>query len=342
MLTRTMRIGIAVTVMASGTTWAQPITTELGIDWITIGHSGNRDTLASEMTTIPGFREPVGGVNYEYRIMRTEVDSALHAEFLNDYRPFIPADQNPLDRGLLGPWIGFYSSEDRYRPFAGFEELPTQMDWRNIARMANWLHNGKVSEAWAFEDGVYDISTFGFQDGVGYTDQRAHDPEAKVWIPTEDEWVKAMYYDPHRYGAGQEGYWKFAHGNDSPPIAALPEHGGETDGSLGWDAVLAFPLPVDAYANAASPFGLIGGNGGYSEALETNWVNLLGDDGTRVGRGGSFDTPIGFAELRSRSLLIPDQGPMGFRFAMAIPVPSASITILLGLFGVSRYRRRPT
>jgi hypothetical protein len=339
MLTRTMRVGILVAATASGSAWGQIVTTELGIDWITIGHAGNRNTIESEMFTIPGFKEPVGGVNYEYRIMRTQVDAGLHAEFLNAYRPFIPAGQNPVSFDLVGPWIGFNVSEDRYRPIAGFENLPTKMNWRNIARMANWLHNGKVSEAWAFEDGVYDTSTFGLELGVGYTDQRQRHPGAKVWIPTEDEWVKAMHYDPDRYGAGQEGYWRFAHGSDSPPIAALPEHGGETDGSLGWDAFLAFPLPVDTYPNAASPFGVAGGNGGYREALETNWITLNDDSGMRVFRGGDFDYPFDFAGLDSRSRLDQGISISGFRFAMVVPAPGSLAAIGCAMIFAARRRR---
>lgn len=335
LLTYTMRIGILAVMTLSGHASAQPITTELGIDWITIGHAGNRDTIESEMFTIPGFKEPVGGVNYEYRIMRTEVDSALHAEFLNDYRPFIPADQNPISFDLVGPWIGFYSSEDRYRPFAGFENLPTEMTWRNIARMANWLHNGKISEAWAFEDGVYDTSTFGVEPGVGYTDQRQHHPGARLWIPTEDEWVKAMHYDPNRYGVGEGGYWQFPHGSDQEPIPGLPQDGGETESDL----YLRYPLAVDAYAHAASPFGVVGGNTGYREALETNWVNLIGDDGTRVVRGGQFNFPAYAGDLTHRSSMSPALSRRGFRFAMVVPAPGTPLLASCALIFTARRRR---
>ncbi len=236
------RIAAFGVLIVAGSAVAQPITHAYGVDWVTIGHAGNRDTIESEMSTIPGFREPNGAVDYEYRIMRTEVTAAMQAEFVNAYLQFQPPGFNP-DVTLTGRVIGFDTSLDAWRPFGGFEQRPAEINWCNAARMANWYHNGKAMEASAFENGVYDTSTFGFNMQVGFTDQREHSLGAKVWLPTEDEWVKGMFYDPDRYGTGEEGYWTYAHGKKTPPITALPEDGGETDAELN----LTFPLDVDAY-----------------------------------------------------------------------------------------------
>ena len=53
---------------------------------------------------------------------------------------------------------------------------------------------------------------------------RSHSADAKVWIPTENEWLKAAYYDPTLNG-GEGGYWTWATrsndlpGNTSGPLA---------------------------------------------------------------------------------------------------------------------------
>ncbi len=53
-------------------------------------------------------------------------------------------------------------------------------------RFTNWLHNGQGSGD--TESGAYTI-------GSGTDEVRS--ANAKYWIPSEDEWYKAAYYDPN-------------------------------------------------------------------------------------------------------------------------------------------------
>ena len=54
----------------------------------------------------------------------------------------------------------------------------TYIGFLEAARFANWLHNGQGNGS--TETGAYDIS-----DGI------KRQPDARYWIPTENEWYKA-------------------------------------------------------------------------------------------------------------------------------------------------------
>jgi formylglycine-generating enzyme len=87
----------------------------------------------------------------------------------------------------------------------------TYVSWFDAARFANWLHNGQptgAQDASTTEDGAYTLN--GATSGTA----PAKNVGATVWIPTENEWFKAAYYDPtHMSGAG--GYWLHANQSNS-------------------------------------------------------------------------------------------------------------------------------
>ena len=49
-------------------------------------------------------------------------------------------------------------------------------------------------------------------------------PGAKVFIPTENEWYKAAYYDPAKGGTG--GYWAYPTRSDADPTIATADAAG--------------------------------------------------------------------------------------------------------------------
>jgi len=54
---------------------------------------------------------------------------------------------------------------------------------------------------------------------------------AYYFLPSEDEWYKAAYYDPNANG-GAGGYWNYATGSDSAPTAVAS---GTTSGTAVYD-----------------------------------------------------------------------------------------------------------
>ena len=300
-----------------------------GYEWATITHPGNRAPIPEEMRFNRTFS--YGSVGYTYRMAKTEVTIGDWLEFLNVYEPFIQGDPHNSER--TGFWIVYSSSQRKFLPLEpGIENRPITSSWRTSARYVNWLHNGKVSEAWAFENGAYDTSTFTQNPDETYNDQPAHHPDAKFWIPTYDEWIKAAHYDPNRYGAGQEGYWLLPDSGQEWMISGVPEDGGETD------AGILFPwkvrLDVASYPHVQSPWGLLDLAGGASEWNE----EFIGKThrGTAISERRMMQ-PL--EELGEGLWYRPPIAPFhGLRIA-SIPSPSTGALLVPAVYIVVRRRR---
>jgi formylglycine-generating enzyme required for sulfatase activity len=72
------------------------------------------------------------------------------------------------------------------------------VSWFDAARFCNWMQNGQGNGS--TETGAYTLN--GAMSGI-----YAVNPGAKTWIPSENEWYKAAYYDATKGGTG--GYWSY-------------------------------------------------------------------------------------------------------------------------------------
>ena len=79
----------------------------------------------------------------------------------------------------------------------------------DACRFCNWLHNGQGDGD--TEDGAYTLKGYAGADGR----EIRRNPGAKWFIPNEDEWYKAAYYDPQKPGG--PGYWDYPTRSDTPP-----------------------------------------------------------------------------------------------------------------------------
>lgn len=315
------------TLAAAAPVFAQPVP-DFGFNWRTIGAPGNRATIPSEVPIWPELE--TGSVDYEYRLMRTEVTTEQYYEFLTAYIPFSGGLSGAI--GNTGLWI-YHDGSGGFHMFPGTNHWPATASWRMAARMANWLHNGKVQEAWAFETGAYDTSTF-TQNPDGTYNDAPHLPGATIWIPSANELVKGHYYDPHRYGEGQGGYWLSPNGTNEELLPGLPENGGQTNADL----TIWYPdmrgMNVESYPLVQSPWGLLDGSGGEKEWTETR--RPLTDDhwviGSRFGGLGLYD------RLDMRMAFDPAFDWAGFRFASVVPQPG--VLCVIGVVCFIQWRKR--
>jgi len=303
-----------------------------GFDWLTIGDPGNEACYLTGSSWAWGR----GAVDYEYRINRTEVTCTQYAEFLYAYAPFYDGDIRYSD--FTGMFIyGSYEGEGyRFDIIPGWEQGPTMLAARRAARYCNWLHNGKVNEQWAFDDGVYDTSTFG-KDGWKYTDDYTRRPGAKYWIPTLDEWLKSVYYDPNRDGPDQGGWWRYPTGSDEPPVVGFPADGGETNGSF-FDWFDGPYFSVGMYPDVQSPWGLLDTSGGLAEMSVGgdifgseffDWDERLVEWHDRIGF-------YPWSRIESR----PDTATYGLRLGSAIPAPSVVLVFMPLIYSLTSRRER--
>ncbi|MFT5423321.1 MAG: sulfatase activating formylglycine-generating enzyme [Phycisphaerales bacterium] len=244
-------------------------------EWAAIGAVGNRGFDRAR----PDFpRLGRGAVNYPYRLAVHEVTTAQWIEFMNAVNGL--DEHGDLLRDPLF-WGGRYdgNTPDGGRRVALVESLGPNaallpvsgIGWRLGARFVNWLHNGKLADPATLGNGVYDTSTFGNPDDGPFTDILSPAPGAQYWIPTFDEWIKAVHYDPERVNEDESlgGWWYGPHGSDELPLAGLPWVGGETSGGL--DLEVNEAPPVGSYA-ARTPWGLADASGGVMEWTSSIWV----------------------------------------------------------------------
>lgn len=334
-----VRVAFASTVLAGAAdrTLAVTVTREYDIDFVTVGSPGNRGANPTEAPFWPAWAGTLGAVDHEFRIAQTNITNTQWLEFLNAYAPHYTGNQG--SSSLTGFFIFKTGTQPNgnpiYQILPGAEQYTAPIEWRMAARYANWLHNAKSTDAWAFENGAYDTSTFGqvVIGGVTHlTDQVTHNPDAKFWIPTTSEYAKGAYYDPNRYGPGDEGYWIQPNGGDDQLLAGPPGVG-EAAG----DWLTELGIDVRSYPQTLSPWGMMDVSSTERQHTE-GWIHPA--SGLRRQLAGS-EGGSPFYLIHDMLSMIGEGSnlsPGGIRIAAAIPEPGAGI--LVGLWAVMSRRSR--
>ncbi|MBY0263411.1 MAG: formylglycine-generating enzyme family protein, partial [Phycisphaerales bacterium] len=284
----------------------------------------------------------------------TEVSTSQWVEFFNaaldrpssDRLPFVVAP-NFWGATAAAP---VNSGGRRFQAVPGGGLSPVgNISWRMAAMYCNWLHNNKRTDRDAFLSGAYDVSTFGFS-GVAFTDQAARSPGARFFIPTWDEWLKAAHYDPNKGGQDQGGWWAYSTTSDTAPVGGPPAGFPGTTApagqvNAGWrDANgTQYSVPLGAYANVQSPWGLLDAAGGTSEWTEEVLGGAPGDPLNRVYEGSWWtDGPLIADGIWSMGSQFPNVSTfdLGFRIASVVPAPGVGTVCFLGACWMARKQRR--
>ncbi len=326
----------------AGAAHAAPVT----FDWATIGDPGNADDIHGA-----GF----GGVATTYRISKTEVTNAQYVEFLN---AVAATDTNALYSSSMGSnslgGITRSGSPGSYTYTVKADSIgngPGGADGEDYTygdkpvvfvsffdamRFTNWLENGQptgAQDASTTEAGVYNI-------GSGADEVRT--PNATYFLPSEDEWYKAAYYDPNKSGGA--GYYDYPTSTDL--LADLDNNlpSSDTGNSVNFflndeftTGSISYPLTdVGAYTASVSPYGTFDQNGNVWE-----WNEGLINASARGIRGGSWGNLSSFLNASSRIGNLPsgETVNLGFRVA-SIPEPSTLLLGALASVGLLMRRRR--
>ena len=293
-----------------------------------------------------------GSVNYEYRIAKTEVSTGQWLEFLNAIGG-VDATPNQFITPFRGFWgaVPSRGQGSQYILNSGFDhaaDLPVfGISWREAAMYCNWLHNDKANGTTALLTGAYDVSTWGNLPNRDFTDEGGHMPGAKYWLPTRDEQLKAVYYDPNRYGNNQGGWWQSPNKSDSPGVSGPPGIGTTSAGySLPEDPIAHFLVPLGAYADQTSPWGLFDTSGGGEEWNEDVLPGQTEIGFFRTSRGLLGSSAADGPELIRDHVYwyggqFPSQGTglSSFRIASSVPGPSALVLACVSVLVHPRKRR---
>lgn len=227
----------------------------------------------------------------------------------------------------------------------------TFVSWFDAARFTNWLCNGQqvgAQDNTTTETGAYTLN--GAMSGLNFT----KNGNATFWIPSEDEWYKAAYYDPNKGGLGVGGYWLYptksntAPGNvvgSSPNQANFRYSSGGTQlsdyiFSVTQSAALVstqnYLTDVGAFSGSASPYGT------YDQgAVVRVWSDTVVSGAIRE-RGTTWQD-LGDHYMQA-SVSVGD-GPtneeshIGFRIA-TVPEPTSAALLGLGTLLLAARRRR--
>ncbi len=309
------------------------------IAWSPVGNPGNAND--------PATGSNYGAVGYAYNIGTKDVTNSQYAEFLNT--------KDPSGANLLGLWnssmagvtfggISFNGGNlpgSRYVLTAGSQDHPVNFEtWYDTIRFANWLNNGQGSGD--TESGAYTLLHDGSptptptpSNGLSIT----RNAGATVFLPSENEWYKAAYYDPRTTAQGgplaDSHYWLYGTSSSSTPIASGPT---ALANHANYSNAVGNLTDVGAYTGTTSPYGALDMAGNVFQ-----WNEALISGSFRGVRGGAFIF-VGAPALQSsnRGNLTPtfENLNIGFRVSSTIPEPSTAVLAALGLAGLMLVARR--
>ena len=236
------------------------------IDFVTVGNPGN-----SNDTT--GY----GGVPYSYRIgkytiSQNQVDAAT---------------RNGLRNVTSAPWSG--------------DQPAANISWYQAAAYVNWLNTSQgyhPAYNLTFTNGAWSMALWptspDINGNVAWTlggTNSFRNALCHYFLPSENEWYKAAYYDPNKNG-GSGGYWLYPTGSDTAPT---PVASGTATGTAVFNNATSAPSSV-FQAGGLSPYGTMGQGGNAWQWFEVIWngsnTDPNGDRGTGQGAWDSYSDTL--------------------------------------------------
>jgi formylglycine-generating enzyme len=194
-----------------------------------------------------------GEVDYPFAIGTFDVTINQYTSFLNavaatdQYGLYDPnlATETPIAGISRSGTAGSYS----YSVIGNSGNNPiTFVGWLDAARFCNWLQNGQtttgVEGPGTTETGAYTLNG-DISNGL-----ETKNAGAQWWVPSEDEWYKAAYYDPTIGGTG--GYWLYPTVSNDAPGNIIGSGTNEANYGGGGPGGLT---PVGSFTNSASHYG---------------------------------------------------------------------------------------
>jgi formylglycine-generating enzyme required for sulfatase activity len=229
----------ALALIGPATAGAAPAPSVLTFRTATVGAPGNpsvgivpfTDAVYSSCAeVVPAEKQPpcqqVGAVNYRYGIGQLEVTVAQYVAFLNTADPAGRNKHKLYSSTESGTeWPKYGQIDFSAEAGAGHHYSVASPEWADkpygfanflrSARFANSLSNGQVLSKQSTSAGTFRYVTYRVrlspQTEMGMYDmhKRAMTRSHKTGfvIPSQNEWIKAAYYDPN--GGGKYSYWQY-------------------------------------------------------------------------------------------------------------------------------------
>lgn len=311
----------------------------LSLDTREVGDPGNAALVVNTAS--------LGSVIQSFRIATHEVTLGAYVTFLNAvgtrldaangsiinslYDSRMASDANVA--GITRTGDGSAGAPYQYAVVGDARKPVAYVSWFNAARFANWMHNGAAVTS-DTETGAYPLN-------LATTGTILRTPQARWWIPTQDEWFKAAYY---KGGNLDAGYWKFPTQSDTLPgnrNSDLPNQANflrlgvfSVTQLTASDPAQNYLTSVGTFSASPGPYGTFDQGGNLDEWTDTVVVKSFGE--SRVTRGGAWSTGGLNSDLQSTPTALPGDrlAKLGFRLARTAPGPGEG-SALTGDFIVS-------
>jgi formylglycine-generating enzyme len=332
---------------------------ETSLQFVTVGNPGN--------ATDPATGNLYGSVSYSYNMGECDVTLGQYTTFLNAVAttgdPFglYNIDMQGGNTGFYPFGISQIGSPGSYTySVTGSNPQAANMPvfcetWGDAARFCNWLDNGQPTAP----EGNGTTETGAYQLGGGMSNNAliaiASPPHSgsgapAYFLPTENEWYKAAYFDP-LLNRGLGGYYTYATQSNTAPDNSLSLATSESNDSNyfinNYTDPTNYLTPVGAFSKSPGYYGTYDQSGDIFQ-----WNEAVISGSYRGDRGGSWVFYGKYSSTESSSTRGNDYPAdnsfnIGFRVASSAAVPEpGGIALLLtgaaGLLGVAWRRKRAT
>ena len=277
------------------------------IGFVPIGNAGNAND------TVNGAGTNYGAVPYNFNMSTYAISQDQLAKASNSLGISLGG----------GAWVG--------------SQPAANVTWYQAAAFVNYLNTSTGhAKAYNLDAGATALTLWTPSD-AGYDASNLYrNSNAYYFLPSENEYYKAAYYDPNK--AGGAGYWLYATGSNAIPTAVAS---GTAAGTAVYNGAGTQPALVDQ-SGGLSPYGTRGQSGNVYEWNESavDGVNNSSSEGRTI-RAGYYLSD--FRSLRSSDNTWDPPSisatNIGFRVA-SVPEPSCMILMLgSGMILLARRRR---
>ncbi|MFH1369945.1 MAG: SUMF1/EgtB/PvdO family nonheme iron enzyme [Planctomycetota bacterium] len=277
----------------------------------TFGTGANQFTI--DLVTISGATNPTGGygiVNEDYRIGIYEITNDQWTKFTNSYGT---------------PYGDPTNAYNESSSFMGTNVPTNEVSWYEAAQFVNWLNTSTGHAAVYKFTGTkgtsnYTLGVWDSTDAWGGTNLYRH-KDAYYFLPTEDEWVKAAYWN----GTSLQTYATI---DDTLPVA-----GDDTN----YDRAVGQPWSVGSGSEELNgTYDMMGNVLEWMESPSNSGRYTPGSD--RIMHGGYYTSDSYYISSSPRTVNVVyfENDSVGFRVA-SIPEPTS--LMLLGLGGLLLRRK---
>ena len=275
---------------------------EASLQFVTVGNPNN----SPDTTVMDDGTSGYGSVPYSYQMGKYDVTVGQYCQFLNAvaqtdtyglYSNYMSSGNGLFTTGIVQSGSrGSYTYSISYNsaawssyatnypglyptPLAAAADCPiTYVNWGDAARFCNWLQNGQPTSlgevTGSTETGAYTLN--------GATSQSAltaitRNGGATYFIPSENEWYKAAYYNP-----SNGTYWAYPTQCNTVPSNVLSATGTNNANFLAADGggyvctdPTNFLTPVGVFASSPSPYGTFDMAGDQWQWAEGTWGTTI-------------------------------------------------------------------